>query len=91
MPTLAAGSEHGAPTVVHCPPLLGLHRGRPCHRKAVRRREVLQADLGRRALALDDAAQGLTFTTRAGARLLLGRDATRERAELRAWWRAVRS
>ena len=37
MPTLAAGSEHGAPTVVHCPPLLGLHRGRPCHRKAVRR------------------------------------------------------
>lgn len=65
--------------------------GEPLDRKAVRRREVLQADLGRRALALDDAAQGLTFTTRAGARLLLGRDATRERAELRAWWRAVRS
>ena len=65
--------------------------GEPLDVKAARRREVLRADLGRRALALDDAAQGLTFTTRAGARMLLGRDATRERAELRAWWRAVRA
>lgn len=64
--------------------------GEPLDVKAVRRREVLRADLGRRALALDDVAQGLTFATRTGARVLLGRDAARERAELRAWWRAVR-
>lgn len=64
--------------------------GEPLDLKAARRREVLRLDLGRRALALDDAAQGLTFATRAGARVLLGRGAAREKAELRAWWRAVR-
>ena len=35
------------------------------------------ARLGRRALARDDAAQGLTFAVRAGARMLLRRDASR--------------
>lgn len=52
--------------------------------QARRRREVVRARLGRRALLLDDAAQGLTFTTRAGARLALRRDARRELAQLRA-------
>lgn len=63
----------------------------PLDLKARRRREVLRMNLGRGPLALDDAAQALTFATRAGARALLGRDATRERAELRAWWRALRT
>jgi GT2 family glycosyltransferase len=51
---------------------------------ARRRREVVARRLGRRALALDDLAQGVTFATRAGARVLLGRDASLERAQLRA-------
>ena len=64
--------------------------GEPLDLKARRRREVVRADLGRTALALDDAAQAITFATRAGARMVLGRPSGRERAELRAWWRAVR-
>jgi len=64
--------------------------GEPLDLKARRRREVVRADLGRPALARDDAAQALTFVTRAGARTALGRPSSRERAELRAWWRAVR-
>jgi hypothetical protein len=52
--------------------------------EAERRRVVVRARLGRRALLLDDAAQGLTFATRAGARLLLRRDARRELGQLRA-------
>jgi GT2 family glycosyltransferase len=51
---------------------------------AARRREVIRARLGPRALALDDLAQGVTFATRAAARLALGRRAALERAQLRA-------
>ncbi len=58
--------------------------GEPHVEMARRRREVIGRALGPRALALDDAAQALTFATRAGARSLLGRDAARERAQLRA-------
>jgi N-acetylglucosaminyl-diphospho-decaprenol L-rhamnosyltransferase len=58
--------------------------GEPHRILAVRRREVVARRLGGRALALDDAAQALTFATRAGARMLLGRDARRERGQLAA-------
>ena len=55
--------------------------------RARRRREVLAAE-GRRALVLDDAAQWLTFATRAAARRALGRGGERERAQLAALRRA---
>ena len=58
--------------------------GEPFDVLARRRRAVVGERLGRRALALDDAAQGLTFATRAGARAVLRRDSARERAQLRA-------
>jgi N-acetylglucosaminyl-diphospho-decaprenol L-rhamnosyltransferase len=58
--------------------------GEPHEVMARRRREVIAARLGRRALAWDDAAQALTFATRAAARSLLRRDAGRERAQLAA-------
>jgi N-acetylglucosaminyl-diphospho-decaprenol L-rhamnosyltransferase len=54
--------------------------GEPLEILARRRREVVGANLGRRALALDDAAQALTFATRA----LVKRDRRRERAQLAA-------
>jgi GT2 family glycosyltransferase len=83
----------GVPTLLH--PRLALeHRGghatgpayggEPHALLARRRREVVGANLGARALALDDAAQALTFATRAAARAALRRDAGRERAQLRA-------
>ena len=40
------------------------------------------ANRGSAALALDDLAQALTFGTRAAGRLVLGRRADRERAQL---------
>jgi GT2 family glycosyltransferase len=52
--------------------------------QARRRREVIAAHLGARAVALDDAAQALTFAARAAAR----RRRTRNLAELRALRRA---
>jgi GT2 family glycosyltransferase len=58
--------------------------GEPHAEMARHRRAVIAGALGRRALALDDAAQALTFATRIGGRRLLGRDAGRERAQLRA-------
>jgi N-acetylglucosaminyl-diphospho-decaprenol L-rhamnosyltransferase len=58
--------------------------GEPHELLARLRREVVGRQLGRRALALDDAAQSLAFATRAGARVLLRRDADRELAQLRA-------
>ncbi len=83
----------GVPTVLH-PDLTLEHRGghstgpayggEPHDLLARRRREVVGANLGRRALALDDAAQGLTFASRAAARALLRRDRSRERAQLQA-------
>jgi N-acetylglucosaminyl-diphospho-decaprenol L-rhamnosyltransferase len=56
--------------------------------RALRRREVVGARLGRRALIMDDLAEGLTFATRAAARTLLRRDASAERARLAGLRRA---
>ncbi|MEA2177063.1 MAG: N-acetylglucosaminyl-diphospho-decaprenol L-rhamnosyltransferase [Solirubrobacteraceae bacterium] len=90
------GAQAGVPTVLH--PEIALrhagghstraaYAGEPHDLLARRRREVVGARLGRRALALDDAAQALTFATRAVAHLGRGR----ERAQLRALVRARRS
>lgn len=83
----------GVPTILH-PRLRMVHHGghstgpayggEPHTLLAARRREVVGARLGRRALALDDATQALTFGTRAVGRGLLGRDAGRPLAQLRA-------
>jgi N-acetylglucosaminyl-diphospho-decaprenol L-rhamnosyltransferase len=83
----------GVPTVLE-PGMVLRHRGghstaaayagEPHAVLARRRREVVGARLGRRALALDDLAQGFTFATRAGARRLLGRPDDRPRAQLAA-------
>jgi N-acetylglucosaminyl-diphospho-decaprenol L-rhamnosyltransferase len=54
--------------------------------RARRRREVVGARLGRRALVLDDAAQALTFTVRAA----VGRRRSPNLAELRSLGRARR-
>jgi GT2 family glycosyltransferase len=54
--------------------------GEPLELLARRRREVIAAHLGRRAVALDDAAQALTFALRAAVK----RDGRRERAQLAA-------
>jgi hypothetical protein len=64
--------------------------GEPYDLRAVRRREVVAARLGGRARALDDLAEGLTFATRAGARMALRRDARAERARLAALRKARR-
>jgi N-acetylglucosaminyl-diphospho-decaprenol L-rhamnosyltransferase len=74
----------GVPTVLH-PQLRVRHTGghatqragEPFDVLARRRREVLLAARGPRALALDDLAQGLTFASRAAAHRLLGGDARR--------------
>jgi GT2 family glycosyltransferase len=58
--------------------------------RARRRREVVAGE-GRVRLALDDAAEGLTFATRAASRTLTGRGGELERARLRALRRARRS
>lgn len=58
--------------------------GEPHELHAIRRREVVGARLGRRALALDDVAQALSFLTRSAGRALLRRDAARPRAQLAA-------
>jgi N-acetylglucosaminyl-diphospho-decaprenol L-rhamnosyltransferase len=63
------------------------YEGEPHELLARRRREVVGARLGRRALALDDLAQGVTFATRAIAH----RGRGRELAQLRALIRARRS
>lgn len=58
--------------------------GEPHELLARLRREVVGTQLGARARALDDAAQMLAFSTRAGARIALRRDASRELAQLKA-------
>jgi N-acetylglucosaminyl-diphospho-decaprenol L-rhamnosyltransferase len=81
----------GIPTVLH-PGLRVRHAGghavlrggEPFELLARRRREAIAGTLGARALALDDAAQALTFATRIAGRRVLGRPADRERAQLRA-------
>ena len=65
--------------------------GEPHELLARRRREVVLAGRGRTARALDDAAQALTFATRAIARRAVGRDADRENAQLSALLRAFRA
>jgi GT2 family glycosyltransferase len=80
----------GVPTVLR-PELAVRHTGghsagRAFTLKARRRREVVSARLGRRALAVDDAAQALTFLVRAA----VGRRRAENVAELRAL-RAARS
>jgi GT2 family glycosyltransferase len=68
-----------------------LREGEPYALLARRRRETIENTLGRRARALDDAAQALTFATRIAAHAALGHDTTRERAQLAALTGAVRS
>ena len=58
--------------------------GEPHELLARRRREVIAANRGRGAAALDDLAQALTFATRAAARRATGRESDRERAQLAA-------
>jgi GT2 family glycosyltransferase len=83
----------GVPTELH-PGIALLHRGahstephyggEPFDVLARRRREVIEANLGSRALRRDDAAQALTFALRAAVK----RDGRRERAQLAALRRA---
>jgi GT2 family glycosyltransferase len=61
--------------------------GEPYDVLAGRRRVVVGERLGRRALLVDDLAEGLTFATRAAARMILRRDASSERARLNALFR----
>jgi len=83
----------GLPTVLH-PRLVVRHAGghstlrggEDFETLARRRREAVRATRGRRALALDDAAQALTFATRAA----LKRRSRRERAQLAALAAAFR-
>jgi GT2 family glycosyltransferase len=87
----------GVPTVLH-PQLRVRHAGghatlragEPFEVLARRRRTVVRATRGRSAVALDDAAQALTFTSRAAAHALLGGDAERPRRQLAALARARR-
>jgi N-acetylglucosaminyl-diphospho-decaprenol L-rhamnosyltransferase len=65
-----------------------VYDGDPHDLLAQRRREVVGANRGSAALALDDLGQALTFTTRAAGRLVLGRRADRERAQAAAVLRA---
>jgi len=60
------------------------YAGEPHELLARRRREVVAANRGSAAAALDDLAQVLTFATRAAARRSLGREPDRERAQLAA-------
>jgi N-acetylglucosaminyl-diphospho-decaprenol L-rhamnosyltransferase len=85
----------GIPTVLH-PQLRVRHAGghstsrdgEPFELLAQRRREAIAATLGRRALALDDLAQGATFATRIAGHALRGDGAGRPRAQLSALIRA---
>jgi GT2 family glycosyltransferase len=81
--------EQGIRTILH-PDLAISHTGRhsvgeePFDTLARNRRDVVERRRGRRARVLDDAAQALTFATRA----LVKRPNDRERAQLRALLRA---
>jgi N-acetylglucosaminyl-diphospho-decaprenol L-rhamnosyltransferase len=90
--------SRGVPTVLH-PQLRVRHTGghsinrggEPFALLARRRREAVEATLGKRARARDDAAQLVTFATRIAARAALRRDATRERSQLAALRREIGS
>jgi GT2 family glycosyltransferase len=81
----------GMPTVLH-PDLRLRHAGghatlrggEPFDLLARRRRAVVRATRGRGALALDDAAQALTFASRAVAHSVVGGDAGRPARQLAA-------
>jgi N-acetylglucosaminyl-diphospho-decaprenol L-rhamnosyltransferase len=87
----------GIPTVLH-PSLRVRHAGghavlragEPLDLLAARRRAVVGALRGDRALALDDAAQALTFASRAVGHALFGGDVRRPVRQLRALARARR-
>jgi N-acetylglucosaminyl-diphospho-decaprenol L-rhamnosyltransferase len=88
----------GIPTVLH-PKLRVRHAGghatlrsgEPFDLVARRRREVIAASRGSRALAVDDLAQGLTFASRVAGHALLGGEVRRPFAQLQALRRAVRT
>jgi N-acetylglucosaminyl-diphospho-decaprenol L-rhamnosyltransferase len=85
-------ADAGIPTVLR-PDVALLHsggasvgralRGKDAEMRARRRRDVM-ASRGRLRLALDDAAQALTFGTRAAGRTLLRRGGDYEREQLKA-------
>jgi N-acetylglucosaminyl-diphospho-decaprenol L-rhamnosyltransferase len=75
-PTVALLHRGGHSTDAH-------YGGEPLLVHATRRRAVIEADLGPRALRLDDAAQALTFATRAAVKWPGGRG-RRELAQLKA-------
>ena len=87
----------GVPTVLH-PDLRLRHAGghatlrdgEPFDLLARRRRTVVRATRGRRALALDDLAQALTFASRAAAHALTGGDTARPARQLAALLKARR-
>ena len=60
------------------------YAGEPHELLARRRREVIAANRGAAAAALDDLAQALTFATRAAVRSAGGRNSDRERDQLAA-------
>jgi GT2 family glycosyltransferase len=88
----------GVPTVLH-PRLRVRHAGghatlrtgEPYDLLARRRREAIAATRGERAVRADDAAQALTFATRAAGHAILGGDARRPREQLAALRRARRA
>jgi GT2 family glycosyltransferase len=88
----------GMPTVLH-PDLAIRHAGgHATHRSgepfdllARRRRVVVGAERGPRALFLDDLAQGLTFASRTVAHAVTGGDARRPARQLRALAKARRT
>ena len=67
-----------------------MRRGEPYDLLARTRRAAVRGSLGPRALALDDAAQALTFASRAAGHALLGGDARRPLDQLAALGRARR-
>jgi GT2 family glycosyltransferase len=77
--------------IVHTGGHATMRDGEPFDALARRRRAVIAATRGRRALALDDLAQGVTFATRAAGHALLGGDARRPWRQLRALAHARRS
>ena len=85
---VAAGVTQGELRVQHRRHPQGA--GEPYDLLARRRRAVVGATRGRRARALDDAAQAITFASRAAGHALLGGDAGRPLRQLQALSRAVR-
>jgi N-acetylglucosaminyl-diphospho-decaprenol L-rhamnosyltransferase len=79
---------HPGLTLRHAGGHATLRDGEPFDLLARRRREAIASTLGRRALAIDDLAQALTFATRAAGHSVLGGDPVRPRRQLAALRRA---